>query len=151
MAPDCPRCVPDCPGLSGVGTIVLGVVNAYELYALPCLLRQFLRGSATVNVSCTGLLFLGATYEVRLGGGQSGNINARKMQQASSGHELGYQIYLDNGQVWGNGVQGSTINDFFLLGVFARNRNHSITGTIPANQQVNSGNYSDAVTMTVIW
>ncbi|MFN4184598.1 MAG: spore coat U domain-containing protein [Hyphomonas sp.] len=108
-------------------------------------------GSATVNVTCSGLLFVGATYEVRLGSGQSGDINDRKMRQVSSGSELGYQIYLESGQVWGNGVQGSTINNFFLLGLFTRNRNHSITGTIPANQQVNSGNYSDAVTMTVIW
>ncbi len=108
-------------------------------------------GSATVTVSCTGLLFVGATYEVRLGGGQSGNINGRAMLQASSGNQLNYQVYTQSGQVWGNGVQGSTINDFFLLGLFARSRNHPITGTIPANQQVNSGNYADAVTMTVIW
>lgn len=108
-------------------------------------------GSATVTVSCSGLLFVGATYEVRLGGGQSGDINARAMLQASSGNELTYQVYTPSGQVWGNGVQGATINDFFLLGLFARSRNHPITGTIPANQQVNSGNYADAVTMTVIW
>jgi spore coat protein U-like protein len=108
-------------------------------------------GSATVTVSCTGLLFVGATYEVRLGGGQSGNINGRAMLQPSSGNQLNYQVYTQSGQVWGNGVQGSTINDFFLLGLFARSRNHPITGTIPANQQVNSGNYADAVTMTVIW
>ncbi|ABI76178.1 putative lipoprotein [Hyphomonas neptunium ATCC 15444] len=108
-------------------------------------------GSATVTVSCSGLLFVGASYEVRLGGGQSGNIMARKMKQASSGQELSYQVYTQSAQVWGNGVQGSTINDFFLLGLLARSRAHPITGTIPANQQVNSGSYSDAVTMTVIW
>ncbi len=108
-------------------------------------------GSATVTVSCSGLLFVGASYEVRLGGGQSGSIPARKMKQASSGQELGYQVYTPSAQVWGNGVQGSTINDFFLLGLLARSRTYPITATIPANQQVNSGSYSDAVTMTIIW
>lgn len=108
-------------------------------------------GSATVTVSCSGLLFVGASYEVRLGGGQSGDISGRAMLQASSGNELNYQVYTQSGQVWGNGVQGSTINNFFLLGLFTRSRNHPITGTIPANQQVNSGSYADAVTMTVIW
>lgn len=108
-------------------------------------------GSATVTVSCSGLLFLGASYEVRLGGGQANNITARKMKQASSGNELAYQVYLQSGQDWGNGVQGSTINDFFLLGLFSRSRSYPITATIPANQQVNSGSYADSVTMTIIW
>lgn len=107
--------------------------------------------SSTVTVSCTGLLFVGATYEVRLGGGQSGNIAARRLRQAATGSELAYQVYTQSGQVWGNGVQGATINDFFLLGLLNRSRAHPITGTIPANQQVNSGSYADAVTMTVIW
>ena len=108
-------------------------------------------GNATVTVSCSGLLVVGAVYEVRLEGGQSGNINSRAMLQASSGNQLNYHVYTQSGQVWGDGVQGSTINSIFLLGVLSRSRNHPITGTIPANQQVNSGGYADAVTMTVIW
>ena len=107
--------------------------------------------TADVTVTCTGLLFVGATYSVQLGGGQSGSIPSRKMRQASSGSELGYQVYTQSGQVWGNGVQGSTLQGAFLLGLLTRNRVHPISATIPAGQQVNAGAYSDAVTMTVIW
>jgi spore coat protein U-like protein len=109
------------------------------------------KGSATVTVSCSDLQFVGASYEVRLGGGQSGEISGRAMLQASSGNEHNYQVYRQSGQVWGNGVQGSTINNFFLLGLCTRSRNRPITGTILANHHVNSGSYADAVTMTVIW
>lgn len=107
--------------------------------------------SATVTVSCTGLLFVGATYDVRLGGGQAASIPARKMKQASSGNQLGYQVYIQSGQVWGDGVQGSTINDFFLLGLLTRSHSHPITATVPSGQQVNSGEYSDSVVMTIVW
>ncbi len=73
------------------------------------------------------------------------------MLQASSANEHNYQVYTQSRQVRGNGVQGSTINNSFLLGLFTRSRDHLITGTIPADRQVNSGSYADAVTMTVIW
>lgn len=107
--------------------------------------------STNITVSCSGLLFIGASYDVQLGGGQSGSINARKMIQASSGNQLSYQVYNTSGQVWGNGVQGVMISDYFLLGLLTRSRTHAISGVIPANQLVNHGAYKDSVVMTIIW
>lgn len=54
--------------------------------------------SSVVTTTCTGLLFVGVSYEVRLDGGQAGNILGRKMRQGASVHELGYQVYLNAGR-----------------------------------------------------
>lgn len=140
--------VPICPALAQSCSVVSTPLSfpAYHAFS-----GNTATTTADVTVTCTGLLFVGASYDVRLGGGQSGSIPSRKMRQASSGSELGYQVYTQSGQVWGNGVQGSVLQGSFLLGLLTRSRVHPISATIPANQQVNAGAYSDAVTMTVIW
>ncbi|MFN3609550.1 MAG: spore coat U domain-containing protein [Hyphomonas sp.] len=107
--------------------------------------------NTTLTVGCTSLLMLAISYEVRLGGGQSGNILGRRLRQASSGNELNYQVYTPSAQVWGNGTQGQSISGFFLLGIGYRSATHQITGTIPAGQQVNQGTYNDALVMTIIY
>lgn len=109
--------------------------------------------TSTVTVTCTGLLFVGVSYEVRLDGGQDGNILARKMAQGATAHELGYQVYLDSGRstVWGNGVQGSSFSGSMLLGLFSRTHTRTVYGRIPASQQVNAGSYGDTPVMTIIY
>lgn len=108
--------------------------------------------TSTVTVTCTGLLFIGVTYNVQLDGGQEGNILARKMQQGP-GNKLAYQVYLDSGRTtpWGNGVQGSTFGGTMLLGLFSRTNTRTVYGRIPASQHVQSGDYSDGPVMTVIY
>jgi spore coat protein U-like protein len=109
--------------------------------------------SSVVTTTCTGLLFIGVSYEVRLDGGQVGNILGRKMRQGVSSHELGYQVYLNAGRttVWGNGVQGSVYTGAMLLGVFSRTHTRTVYGRISASQQVNSGDYADGPVMTIIY
>lgn len=109
--------------------------------------------SSVVTTTCTGLLFVGVTYEVRLDGGQASNILGRKMRQGVTSHELGYQVYLNAGRttVWGNGVQGSAFTGTMLLGLFSRTHTRTVYGRIPASQQVNSGDYADGPVMTVIY
>lgn len=140
--------VPICPALAQSCSVASTPISfpAYHAFS-----GNASATTANVTVSCTGLLFIGASYNVQLGGGQSGSITSRKMRQASTSSELGYQVYTQGGQVWGNGVQGSTIQGSFVLGLLTRSRVHPISATIPAGQQVNTGEYKDSVTMTVIW
>lgn len=109
--------------------------------------------TSTVSTTCTGLLLLGVTYEVRLDGGQQADILVRRMRQGATAHTLSYQVYLNAGRttVWGNGVQGSSYSGSMLLGVFTRTQTRTVYGRIPASQLVNSGNYTDGPVMTVIY
>lgn len=109
--------------------------------------------SSVVTTTCSGILFIGVSYEVRLDGGQAGNILGREMRQGVTNHELGYQVYLNAGRttVWGNGVQGSVYTGSMLLGLFSRTHTRTVYGRIPASQQVNSGDYADEPVMTVIY
>jgi spore coat protein U-like protein len=109
--------------------------------------------SAVVTTTCTGILFLGVTYEARLDGGQEGNILARKMKLGATSSKLGYQIYLNSGHttVWGNGVQGSVYTGTMLLGLFSRTQTRTVYGRIPGGQMVMAGDYADGPVMTVIY
>jgi spore coat protein U-like protein len=109
--------------------------------------------SSVVTTTCSGILFIGVSYEVRLDGGQAGNILGRKMRLGATSHELSYQVYLNAGRttVWGNGVQGSVYTGNMLLGLFSRTQTRTVYGRIPASQQVNSGDYADGPVMTVIY
>ena len=108
---------------------------------------------SVVTTTCTGLVYIGVTYEVRLDAGQSGNILGRRMRHSTASSELGYQIYLNAAHttVWGDGVQGSSFTGTMLLGVLTRIETRTVYGRIPASQQVTSGTYSDAPVMTVIY
>ena len=109
--------------------------------------------TSTVTTTCSGLLFVGVTYEVRLDGGQAGNILGRQMRHSTASSALNYQVYLNAGRttVWGNGVQGSSYTGSMLLGVFSRSQTRTVYGRIPASQLVTSGAYSDGPVMTVIY
>lgn len=109
--------------------------------------------TSTVSTTCSGILFVGVTYEVRLDGGQEANILTRKMRQGVTSNKLGYQVYLNAGrtQVWGNGVQGSSYTGTMLLGLFSRTQTRTVYGRIPSGQQVNTGDYTDGPVMTVIY
>jgi len=109
--------------------------------------------ASVVTTTCTGLVYIGVTYEVRLDAGQSGNLLGRRMRHSTASSELGYQIYLNAAHttVWGDGVQGSSFTGTMLLGVLTRIETRTVYGRIPASQQVTSGTYSDAPVMTVIY
>lgn len=106
-----------------------------------------------VTTTCSGLLFIGVSYEVCLDGGQAGNILGREMRQGVTSHELGYQVYLNAGHtmVWGNGVQGNIYTWTMLLSLLTRTRNRTVYGRLPASQPVDSGDYADSPVITVIY
>lgn len=140
LVPVCPaiaQCAVSAPALS---------FPAYQAFS-----GSASNASTTLTVGCNALLTLFLVYDVRLSSGQSGTILDRRMLQASSGNNLRYQVYRPGGQVWGNGVQGQSISGSIPLGIGYVTHTFSITATIPANQQVNAGAYSDSLVMTIIY
>lgn len=109
--------------------------------------------ATTVTVTCSGLVNLLVSYEIRLGPGGSGSIAARTLGEEGGDDALSYQIYSNSSRtmVWGDGVQGSAISGSLFLQLVATSRVHTVYGRIPESQLVNAGDYSDELVMTVIY
>jgi spore coat protein U-like protein len=90
-------------------------------------------------------------YEVKLGPGSSSNVTQRTMQSGSN--TLNYNLYVNTArtQLWGNGVDASSVSDTFTLtnGNPTRNRLHTVFGRIPPLQDAAVGNYNDNVLVTI--
>ena len=106
-----------------------------------------------VTTTCSGLMFIGVSYEVRLDGGQVGNILGREMRQGATRHEHGYQVHFDAGHttVRGNGVRGIVYPGTMLLSLFTCIQNRTVYGGLPASQPVDSGDHADSPVITVIY
>ncbi|HLF86690.1 MAG TPA: spore coat U domain-containing protein [Nitrospiria bacterium] len=80
----------------------------------------------------------------------SGVMNPRQMKRTTGPDLLNYNFFTDAGRtsVWGDGSGGTTT--VFLKNV-PRNRPRSATvyGSIPPNQNVFAGSYSDLLTVTI--
>jgi len=91
------------------------------------------------------------SYEVKLGPGSSSNLTQRAMQSGSN--TLNYNLYVNTArtQLWGNGVDASSVSDTFTLtnGNPTRNRLHTVFGRIPPLQDAAVGSYNDNVLVTV--
>jgi spore coat protein U-like protein len=100
--------------------------------------------SSSVSVRCTRL----TPYDVRLNKGIHGSdVTDRKMKGPGANDVLNYTLYRDPAytQNWGdtNGIDT-------LEGVgTGLTENHTVYGRIPAEQNANSGPYSDVITVTV--
>lgn len=97
-------------------------------------------GSITVN--CTNT----SGFSVRLDGGNSGNINARKLNHDTLPASFDYQLYTDAGfnTVWGDGTTGgvgSGTGPTQTLTVYGRTMSTPDT----------AGAYSDEVEVTVVY
>lgn len=97
-------------------------------------------GSITVN--CTNT----SGFSVRLDGGNSGNINARKLNHDTLPASFDYQLYTDSGfnTVWGDGTTGDVGNGTGptqTLTVYGRTMSTPDT----------AGAYSDEVEVTVVY
>ncbi len=84
---------------------------------------------------------------LELSGGQSGSIADRAMLDGN-GKKLKYQIYRDAGysQVWGQGSGAHSINL-----TKAGGGSVEVYGRIPGRQSVARGNYSDTVSVTLMF
>ena len=103
-------------------------------------------GTTTVNVVCSPTL----SYQVGLnqGTGAGATEQLRKMQ-GTAGATLDYALYRDEArtQIWGN-----TAGQNMVTGTgTGQNVDHVVYGTIPAGQQVPPTNYSDTITVRVLY
>lgn len=103
---------------------------------------SYLDGTGSVTVNCVS-----GAYEIGLNGGQTSDINNRKMNSGSN--YLYYQLYKDSDRaiIWGNTEGSNTLSDTGN----GSDQPHTVYGRIPANQNVSPGAYSDTVTATVTW
>jgi len=90
------------------------------------------------------------SYSIRLSTGGSGSFAARRMQ--SGGNQLQYNLYRDitRTQIWGDGTGGSysVTGTIVILGSAIP---YPVYGSIPGNQNVSSGAYSDTIQVTVTY
>ena len=106
--------------------------------------------TSTVTVTCNpGLISLLVSYTIQIGTGTGGSFAARSMGGTST--RLGYQLYRDalDTQIWGDGTAGTfTITDGYLLGlILPITHNYTAYGNIPASQRVNTGVYTDMLSV----
>ncbi|HEY8134213.1 MAG TPA: spore coat U domain-containing protein [Thermoanaerobaculia bacterium] len=102
-----------------------------------------LNGTGTVTVACTK----GAAATIDLGNGNNLSGGSRRM---SSGSDfLNYSLYKDAArtQVWGTGLAGGTTYAYNAATKAATAL--TVYGTVPQNQDVTVGAYSDVVLATI--
>lgn len=109
--------------------------------------------SSTVNVTCQALVSLLVSYSVSFSSG-NGIYAQRKMNNGI--YSLNYNLYTNSSlaTLLGDGT-GATqkLNGIMLLSVigttFLSTNTHTIYASIPSNQSIPSGVYSDIITLTV--
>lgn len=113
-------------------------------------------GVVTISVSCVSTLpgVETVNYTLMINGGLSGNPVQRKMD--SAGNALAYNLYSDAAmtQIWGDGAGGTSV----VAGSMVLNQGrgsatvtHSAYGDIPPSQNAASGNYTDMLSVTLIY
>ncbi len=102
-----------------------------------------LNGSGTVTVACTK----GAAATIDLGIG--GNLSGGSRRMSSGSDFLNYSLYKDAArtQVWGTGLAGGTTYAYTAASKAATGI--TVYGTVPQNQDVTVGAYSDVVLATI--
>lgn len=98
-------------------------------------------GSNDLSVTCTN----GLTYNIGLDGGNSGNVNSRRMQ--NGGNNLNYALYRNPArtQNWGTTISTDTYGG---TGTGAL-QTVTVYGSIPAGQVVPFGTYTDTINVTI--
>lgn len=93
-------------------------------------------------------------YTVALSTGSGGTYVPRRLSAGAS--LLNYNLFRDAGrsQVWGNGTAGTAIVTGSIkvgpgAGNNTRTANHPVYGRIPAQQDPDTGNYSDTIVVTL--
>lgn len=123
---------------SGCGIELATDVN----FGLQSYIVNNLTAQGSVTVACTD----GLPYTLALDGGQSNNVNARKMANNTS--TVNYQLYQDaaNQVPWGNQsgnwVNGTGTGLAQVVPVY---------GLVPGPQSVVAGNYVDTITVTIAY
>jgi spore coat protein U-like protein len=138
--------------LAGTGTGTLSVTatvqNACALGTGTMAFGTYQSGQAT-DLDVTGQInFTNCSasngYKIELDGGQSNNVNARKMKNGAN--DLSYQLYTTSGRTAVIGIGASALGFQVLSG--GENGTIAIFGRIPSGQIVPAGSYSDTVNIT---
>jgi spore coat protein U-like protein len=109
-----------------------------------------LDATGTIRVSCTGLVGLLVSYNIKLSAGLSGSYAPRQM--ANGANRLNYNLYTDATRltVWGDGsAWTSFVSNTITLLLLGVTVNHTVYGRVPALQNVAVGSYSDNITVTL--
>lgn len=127
-------------------TVTATVQNACALNGGTLAFGQYLSGQTT-NLDVTGQINYAncsGTLSFELDGGQSGDINARKMLSGSS--QLTYQLYRNSARsaIWGTGANAQGLQLLQPL-----SGKVDVYGRIPAGQAVAAGSYTDTVNVTL--
>jgi len=106
-------------------------------------------GSMTMSIQCTK----GTAYNILLSGGNAGSVSARKMSDDTDSMGdgvdlLGYQLYSDSGRTtaWGETIGTDTVAH---TATTSAAQDYTVYGRISAGQDVETGTYTDQVTITL--
>lgn len=101
--------------------------------------QQSLDSTGSIYVSCDAA----TAYSIALSPGR-GAYTSRAM--ANGSHELHYNLYtgVAHATVWGDGTVGTA-----TVAASGMSDEHTVYGSIPAGQNVFSGNYSDTIVVTL--
>lgn len=136
--------------LGGTDTDTLSVTatvqNACALNGGTMAFGQYLSGQTT-NLDATGQINYAncsGTLSFELDGGQSGDVNARKMLSGSN--QLTYQLYRNSTRnaIWGTGANAQGLQLLQPL-----SGKIDVYGRIPSGQAVPAGTYTDTVNITL--
>ncbi len=111
---------------------------------------------AQIDVDCFITLGAGTiSNDVKLSTGAANAYTPRRMSDGA-GHTLNYNLYLDNGQIWGDGTGGSsyyTRSNISLSLLHPYSYSLDVTGRIAAAglSSAREGSYSDTITVTVVY
>jgi spore coat protein U-like protein len=111
-------------------------------------------GEGEIEIDCTGVAELTPSMVVRMQSGDHGTIAARKMQSASGGHLLDYNIYTSSlrNTVWGDGTTGSTVTvngNLVVIGDW--NITRAVHARVSPTTAARPGDYSDHVIVRIDW
>ncbi len=136
----------NCSCSASAGALDFGAYNPWD--------ANDVKLTTDIAVTCSALVVgLTVSYDIKLDSGLHGTLMDRKMSRG--GETLSYNLYTDQDHtiVWGDGVTGGTqlVSDAYLLALLSVTRHYTVYGKLPKAQNVGVGNYSDTITVTVVF
>ncbi len=108
-----------------------------------------LNATGIVSIACD----VGSIVTISIGQSlHSGLLDPRQMKNTLDNFMLNYNLYTRGGlnAVWGDGTGGTSTVQRRINGN-NRPRTFTVFGSLPPGQNVSAGNYTDSLTVTVIW
>lgn len=136
----------NCSCSVSAGTLDFGAYNPWD--------ANDVKLTTDIAVTCSALVAgLNVSYDIKLDKGVHGTLTDRKMSRGAE--TLSYNLFKDQDRtiIWGDGVSGGTqlVSDAYLLALLSHTRHYTVYGKLPKAQNVGVGNYSDTITVTVVF